>query len=252
MKKYQIALLAASILAGATTVASAADLGRYEGGSMKDSYVPAFSWTGFYLGGHLGGAWGDLDVTDKDAYGANANPGDHTKVEPNGVFGGVTLGYNWQRGSLVIGLEGDLGYMGLDDNALLTGTASGTRVGVDSGLYGDGTVRLGVTSGRALFYAKGGVAFFNGENSFSTVTGSYSSHTSTETFVGWTAGGGVEYALSPAWSLKAEYQYFDFGKEDSTVFNAGNTPYQFTNDLTAQTVKAGLNYKFGGREEAMK
>src|SRR5689334_15013350 len=68
-----------------------------------------FSWTGFYAGAHVGYAWGNADVTDTNG---GVPPGPFS-YEPKGAFGGVTAGYNWQFQSLVVGLEGDFGYMDL-------------------------------------------------------------------------------------------------------------------------------------------
>jgi outer membrane immunogenic protein len=234
--------------------ASATDI--YKGGeSLKDAPTPApvLSWTGFYLGVNAGKSWGDLSVTDVDGFaGAVGVPGRKTNMEPDGFIGGGTVGYNWQRGMLVLGVEADLGYMGNSAQSRLTGTIRNTFVGIDDGLYGDVTARLGVTAGRALIYAKGGAAFFDGESYFSTDSTNYISHTTTDTFVGWTLGGGVEYALSPSVSLKAEYQYFDFGSQGFTMSSKdGNVPLpRFDEDLTMHTVKAGLNVHLGGGSQA--
>jgi outer membrane immunogenic protein len=75
----------------------------------------------------------------------------------------------------------------------------------------------------------------------------------TNTFTGWTAGGGIEYALTAAWSIKAEYQHFDFGKENSAIIFAddGDT-FRFSHDLSVNTVKLGLNYHLGHGFEPLK
>ncbi len=226
---------------------SSATAGDYQSGGYKDGpaytrYVPYTSWTGFYVGANIGGVWDDLKVTDIDGYAAAAVPGTKTGLTTDGVFGGGSMGYNIQRGPVVFGIEGDIGGMSLSDKKLLNGTLSGTSVGIDSGLYGDVTGRLGYVFDRSLVYAKGGFAFYDGENKFSTVTGSYSGNTTTNTFTGWTFGGGVEYKLNTAWSLKLEYQYFDFGRENFTVFNAAGAPFRFKDDLTVNSVKVGVNY----------
>ena len=87
---------------------------RGEPGGYKDGpvYVPANTWTGFYIGAHVGGAWSSEKVTDKnDDF---LRPGASLSNDANGVFGGGQIGYNWQHGNLVFGVEGDLGVMDLE------------------------------------------------------------------------------------------------------------------------------------------
>ena len=140
--------------------------------------------------------------------------GNTFKNEPSGVFGGGQIGYNFQSGPFVYGLEVDLGGMNLDHtkaNPRVTTTYSK----IESGFYLDVTGRLGYSFDRWLVYGKGGYAYYNGKvwvNETANVAWN-----SKDSLDGWTAGGGVEYMLSPAWSLKVEYQYFDFGKERLTM-----------------------------------
>lgn len=233
-------------LAGAlslTVSAQAADLGRterYEGG-YKDGPVYTGRWDGFYLGAHVGGAWGDVDIKDLDY------TGDAYGLSPSGAFGGGTIGYNFQAGHLVLGFEADLGVMDLNATKdVLGGTETAS---LDGGLYGDVTGRLGYAFDRTMLYAKAGYAFFDGEgvqsyNGF-TMTG-------TDTFSGWTVGGGVEHFLTPAWSVKAEYQHFDFGTQTALQTSARGTNFRYDFDVTADTVKAGVNYHFGRGYEPLK
>lgn len=234
--------------------ANAADMYRGDRG-FKDAPAPMLSWTGFYLGVHAGHSWGDLTVTDIDGFaGGVGAPGRKTSLEPDGLFGGGTIGYNWQRGMLVVGLEADLGYIANSEKGYLAGTISNTQVGISGGLYGDATARIGLAADQALFYAKGGVAFFDGESRFSTNSVYYKSHDTTDTFLGWTVGGGVEYALSPSVSVKAEYQYFDFGNEGFTMQSSycPKPVARFDEDLSMHTVKAGLNVHLGSEPEPLK
>lgn len=240
MKLY---IVASGIFALLTGGALAADLP-----TMKAPPAPmapvAFTWTGFYFGASLGAAWGNSKVTDVDAYAASATPGTVTKTSSNGVIGGVQAGYNWQFGSFVAGLEGDFGGMGLEGNRLLTGTASGTRVGTNTAAYGDVTARLGLAADRALFYVKGGWAGMNDIPSFSTVTGSFSGRTQPGLSSGGVIGGGVEYAFQTNWTLKAEYLYFDFPDANYTVFTAGGAPFRFKQSEVVNSFKVGVNYRF--------
>jgi outer membrane immunogenic protein len=228
--------------------ASAADLRAvpYAKAPPMMAIDPVIGWAGFYAGINAGGVWAHSDVTDVNAYAAGAKPGTVTSINTNGFLGGGQFGYNWQASCFVFGIEVDGGYMDLGGNTLLTGTASGTRVGLKSGAYGDITGRVGVTFDRALFYVKGGYAALANASTFSTVTGSFSGLTRHNTDSGYTLGGGVEYKFAPNWSAKVEYMHFDFGNNlNYTVFNAGGAPFLFNQNLRVETVKAGLNYAWG-------
>jgi outer membrane immunogenic protein len=193
----------------------------------------AYSWSGFYLGANVGAAWGDLTVKDLDEV-----PGTF-KNRPTDVFGGGQLGWNFQRGSLVFGPEVDLGVMGLSHTASQPGTGDIIRSGIESGFYGDVTGRLGYAFGPALLYGKGGFAFTEGPIS-NTDVGEFTAKVTGLT--GWTAGGGIEYKLNRAWSLKAEYLHFDFGSERIVALTDGD---RYDNKLTIDTVKVGVNFHFG-------
>jgi outer membrane immunogenic protein len=254
MKKTIFAGVSALALLAAISAApaSAADIYRGDAAaSLKDGPAPSFSWTGFYLGAHVGGAWSDLKVTNVDHYtGAK-----HFTNSSEGVFGGGTLGYNIQRGALVFGIEADLGGMDLAQTKVQPGSPGGdTKSRLGSGLYGDITGRVGVAADRALFYAKGGFAIYDGAASVADdctagACGGNLDHTGkTDTFTGWTVGGGVEYMVRPNWSLKAEYQHFDFGSE-TVAFTGGE---RWKNELTVDTAKVGLNYHVSRGYEALK
>jgi outer membrane immunogenic protein len=203
------------------------------------TYGPVLTWTGFYLGAHVGGDWGALQITDVNGFSANAGPGTKTNANPDGVFGGITFGYNRQRGDWLFGFEADLGGMGISTNKAIIGSTSNTRIGVDDGFYGDVTGRFGYACGGMLYYAKGGFGFLDANRKFSSA-GTFTAG-SNDTFLGWTLGAGVEWIIDGAWSLKVEYAHFDFGSQDFTV-----TPgsFRFREDLTAKTVKGGFAYHF--------
>jgi outer membrane immunogenic protein len=221
VKKVAYAAVLAACF-GVSGVAQAADLGYP--GSLKDTpyWSPADLWTGWYVGGHIGGAWGDVDVTDNyDYYG---DPTTKSKFNTSGLLSGGQIGYNFKSGRIVYGLEADLGYLSLsgskaatlldyDDSKChgsnTTECSLNARYSSSGGLYGDITARLGYTpTDNTLFYLKGGPV------------------------LGWTIGAGVEYAVTPSLSIKAEYQHFDFG---STSFSH-NGDYKFHPDIQDQCV----------------
>jgi hypothetical protein len=121
--------------------------------STKDVPAPPVTWTGFYIGGHIGGAWADLKTTDVDqwwsAYGHDWN------TNPIGVIGGGQAGYNYQTGAFVIGFEADFGGTGFSNSANI---APFLQINSGAGFYADVTGRLGYAAGPALFYVKGGWA----------------------------------------------------------------------------------------------
>ncbi|MBB6307321.1 outer membrane protein [Xanthobacter tagetidis] len=202
------------------------------------------SWTGFYLGAYAGSAvvdtwWGKGDgvLTPRS-----------DQILP--VLGSATaavvggqIGYNQQVGQMVLGIEADLG----------TGSLHGTaRCGFDwtsactsdTDLIGTLAARAGIAFGSVLLYGKAGLALAH--TAFSASGKSYQGEISaSQTATGWTAGGGVELALTPSVSVKAEYAFLDFGSTTPTLADAtGRSNLDITQ--SAQLVKLGVNVRPGG------
>ena len=257
----QIVVSAAAFVAAAfaVTAPQAADLPARI--PLKAAPVPAAtpSWTGAYIGLFAGYGWGDAKATAPfDAntgffYNFNGAP---YGSDVDGFFGGGTLGYNWQSGALVFGVEGEVGYLGLKGSAIepndLPNTTD-TRTRFKSDLYGAIYGRLGIAHGNALIYGKGGVAFLDAEASTidpcANVPGCGTTTltmTGDKVMVGWSAGAGIEWMFGSGWSAKAEYAYFDFGKINvAGPSSVAGEFYRQTIDVTAHTTKVGLNYRFG-------
>ena len=200
--------------------------------SRGPSCCAPYSWAGFYLGANVGAAWGDLTTRDRDENNVTF------KNRSTDVFGGGQIGFNLQRGNWVFGPEVDLGGMGLSHTAIEPGDTH-IRSRIESGFYGDVTGRLGYAFGPTLLYGKGGFAFTEGGIS-NTDVGEFTAKVTGLT--GWTAGGGIEYKINPAWSLKAEYLHFDFGSERIVNHSDGD---RYDNKLSIDTVKVGVNFHFG-------
>ena len=250
---------------------SAADLG----GGYKDTPYVVVPWQGLYFGVHAGGVSSTASVTD--SYDYIGDPTAKNSLSESGLIGGAQAGYNVQQGHIVFGVEGDIGYLGLSasksatlapspDCTALYGAGSNlcklnAKYSTSGGTYGDLTGRVGYAADRVLFYAKGGVAFLNADTKANYTGGNFTATPSTFNFdnngtlVGWTIGAGAEYALSPSWSLKAEYQHFDFGTTSYSysgcVSVGGACPgTSFTSRLsgktdvavTADAVSVGVNY----------
>jgi outer membrane immunogenic protein len=232
MYRYLAATVAAVALgAGCAATASAADL-------SAPAYVkapPVWSWTGLYIGADVGAAWSNDDVSPT-VFDGGTFPRTNT-LRQNGWVGGGTVGYNFQTGHYVYGVESDLGYLGISNQKI---DPPNEIDSIKSGFYADVTARLGYAVDNVLFYAKGGWAYYGGHGTTTVLAGAFTP-TSSGTFNGWTAGGGIEYKWTPAWSFKAEYQHFDFGSATATLTGGGVFPYK--NSLTADTLKLGVNYR---------
>jgi outer membrane immunogenic protein len=236
-----------SLFAGASLIAlagtaAAADLPRRM--PVPEVIPVAFSWNGFYVGGHTGVAVGKTTTSNVAPYGGfnSGNPLSY-ELNPVSVFGGGQFGYNWQYGVYVLGAEADVGYLGIRST---TYPAPDNYVSAKYGWYGTATGRLGLAYDRLLTYVKGGAAVASITNAASNLNGSafdpidYSSVKKTR--LGWTVGTGFELAFAQSWSFKSEYLYMNFGKQTST--NIDGESFEHKNQV--HTWKVGLNYRWGG------
>ncbi len=214
--KKTLAAATVAALVGAVGAASAADM--YPGGLKEaPAFVPPPLWTGFYIGANVGGAWADLHNIDRDGIWSGI-PGTGWNDSVSGVIGGGQIGYNWQANNVfsgfVFGVEADFGGTGFSfnhhpfNNVLFNDD-------MNSGFLADVTGRIGYASGPALFYIKGGWAWFDGGRTLDIAPGGplcpVGCSISSNGLSGWTFGGGVEYKFAPNWSAKVEYRHFDFG-----------------------------------------
>jgi outer membrane immunogenic protein len=248
---------AVSLAALAPMAAKAADMPTYAPPPMVE-VAPAFSWDGFYVGLFAGYGWGDVDTTELFNtpfliyYNGTGAP--YSLDNNDGFFGGAQIGYNWQWDWLVLGVEGEIGYLDLggsrvDPNSLAF-AAGDTVSKFDSDFYASLTAKAGIAANNFLIYAKGGVAWLSGDGSTVDACnvfpcgGGLINATGGETMTGWTLGAGVEYAFSNNWSVKAEYMYMDFGDFNVGGVSNGGLYFNQTMDVTANTLKVGVNYRF--------
>lgn len=191
------------------------------------AYVPYYSWNGAYVGLNAGYGWGTSQWSDT-TNGVSTG----TFNIGGGVVGG-TAGYNWQRGAWVLGAETDFDWSGIKGS-----TASATCGGsctTNNTWLGTFRGRFGVVSNRFLIYLTAGGAYGNLKISDGGGSASISK-------VGWTYGGGIETAITPAWTAKLEYLYVDLGKATCDAACSGGDPF----DVTYKTiiVRGGVNYRF--------
>lgn len=242
MKKL---VLAATVALGLATPSMAADMRMPVKAPPPTAIAAVFNWTGFYIGGQGGWAWG-TSVQSFDT-GALSDATDRYRI--SGVNGGGTVGYNFQLGSIfVAGVEADFSL------ANIKGTGqSGVFFNCDtpstchSNVDWFGTVRGrgGFAVQNAFIYGTGGWAFARIETSL----GSGPPLTGTSTRSGWTAGGGVEYAFTQNWSAKIEYLHLRFGSYQWTNGASGTANcigINCSTDARLNVIRAGLNYRFGG------
>jgi outer membrane immunogenic protein len=202
----------------------AADLPRpgYKGPIVP--IEPAFTWTGFYIGGNLGYEWGSAQWTGGAGNFKNA---------PNGFIGGGTFGYNYQTGDWVWGVEGDIDYVNAKNTANNAFCSSCTFKDTWLGTFRG---RIGYSFGRWMPYFTAGGAWGN-------IYMASSGGSATNTNAGWTAGTGVEYALTDHWSTKLEYLYVDLG--DAKCGSAACVlPADATIHFTSNILRLGVNYRF--------
>jgi outer membrane immunogenic protein len=201
--------------------ANAADMYHGPVAGYKDGPVYAeVNWSGLYAGVNAGYGWN----------GASLDAG---APDPAGAFGGGQIGYNFQRGNIVFGLETDFQGAGISDSNLAFGKS-------EMDWFGTVRARLGFTFANALVYGTGGFAYGHVNN-----TGFPS-----ETQTGWVAGGGVEYKLAPNWSAKAEYQFLNL--DATNVNGAGRLGDADLGQTEAHTVRVGLNYFFNNAYAPLK
>jgi outer membrane immunogenic protein len=211
MKKWL--LLSGFALAALTIAApaSAADMPT-RGPVYKAAPEPLFNWTGFYIGGNAGYSWGNAD-----------------NLNPAGWSGGGQVGYNWQYApNWVVGVEADISGANLSDSNVAGAPLVNSKVNY----FGTARARLGYAVDRVMVYGTGGLAWAHNRANDGLVQDDQSQ-------VGWTGGAGIEYAFAPNWSTKIEWLYADYGNKNYAL----TVPTRV--DLTDNTVKLGLNYRFG-------
>jgi outer membrane immunogenic protein len=258
MKKTLAA--AAAILIATTAAGAAADL------AVKAPYAaPAhlWNWTGFYIGGHVGAGWGTTETT-LDSIAAPGFPLTPaglalTQNSRSGFLGGGQIGYNFQSGWAVFGVQADIAGMDVKGTTpcliVVSCTAKSDWLATVSGRFG------GVVADKTLVYVKGGAAWLNTTHSadlggLGAILGGgglgASVGSADSTALGWLVGFGAEYAFTQNWSAFIEYNYMDFDRKDiayNLVATVPGGPAATANFDTSvknklSIAKIGVNYKF--------
>jgi outer membrane immunogenic protein len=241
------------------------------------------TWTGLYIGGHVGRAWADFEgetsftaetfpIPDVATGVVTSNSFEGPDLDDDRFLAGAQAGMNLQVRRVVLGVEGDFSWLGLEDStdyeipaAELTGAGLGAIVETVDGFVSEQEReiewlatfrgRFGIASRRVLVYATGGIAVAetSSETEFSALVGDTVVSVSDEDSdrrLGWTVGGGVEAGLTRHVSAKLEYLYTDLGTEDQDVGTYIDIPDVFhqsvssEDELILQLLRFGLNYRF--------
>lgn len=216
-------LIAASVVAiAAATSAQAADVVAAREPVPAVAAVPAFSWTGFYAGGQIGGSWADSKVENDLTF----------SPDPSGFIGGLYAGFNYDLGNnVVLGAETDWVWADMDKSKsdgifsakLKEKWAGATRV------------RIGYAVDRWLPFVAGGVAYSKVDSYFYNPVETRGS----DTMTGWTVGAGVDYAVTDNVVVRLEYRYSDFGDK---TYESDFADYKV--DYKTNDVQVGVAYKF--------
>jgi outer membrane immunogenic protein len=229
--------IALAIILGASSTALAADP------AAELPVASTYNWSGAYAGLHAGHSWGDGD----GVYTVGGVRIETANLNADGFMLGGQVGYNWQFGSVVAGIEGDLAFSNADGNddifSFPGGVVPVATTHAEMDYLGSITGRLGYAVDRALFYAKGGVGFTRLEITDISL-GGFNNASGKESVAGWTLGAGVEYALNDNWTVKGEYQFYRFSPK-LTLLNPGGTEFRtYDDNFDVHAIKIGFNYKF--------
>ena len=230
MESRSLLTIVATTFAIMTAPASAADLRRPAPAPVPVVY--AYNWSGFYIGGHIGGAWVDRCLT--------LATGGEACADGSGFVGGGQAGFNWQTGQFVFGVEFSGSFADLDGDVSAGVLPNGWYYSSQHKSLWMLTGRVGWAFDRALLYVTGGgawarntVDFYNGVGGVASVDFDRQ---------GWTIGVGLEYGFTPNWSLAAQYNFVDLGSKD-VFFATPGVAASVSQDISMVTLR--LNYRFG-------
>ena len=263
LNRLPAAFAAALAVASPLTAARAADL------PMKAASAgpSAYNWGGCYIGLNAGAGASGINVTSSVGTGTHLVDADAALVggdgtgsnNATGFLGGGQAGCNWQSGTIVYGLEGDLDYFHSNPqfingaNTLSDGVTPFTMSqSLRTDFFATVRPRIGIAADRNLAYITGGAAFSHASYTQSYSDGGAPAGTGTVTgsksLVGWTVGAGWEHAFADHWTFKLEYLYASFPTTNASgaiADSAGGTnPLHGSADLAVQSLRAGVNYKF--------
>jgi outer membrane immunogenic protein len=180
-------------------------------------------FAGWWIGGTLGGATSTFDFSQSNA-----------PIDASGMLGGITGGYNWQNGPVVLGFEGDLLAAGVNGSGHFSGSPNSANPNMDA--MANLRLRAGVTVvPQVMLFVTAGGAWADIDLPVSGKGGGSGSGS----FYGWSVGGGAEVAFNPNWSARFDYQFTDFNS-DTVSYPGGDVKY----DPDVNTYRGSLIYRF--------
>lgn len=225
MKHHLLAGAAAlALLVGGVAAASAADLPPAPEVPMIAAAPAVYDWTGFYAGVHLGYGWGDFKGN-----------GGH---DVDGILGGGQVGANWQFDNFVLGFETDISGTDIDGNNGNHPKRVNKKVEHTVNFFGTVRGRAGFTFDRFLIYGTGGFAYADVDKRI------HGGKNQNDWRWGWTAGGGVEYAVTDNITMRVEYLFADLGEDNGGNNNNKKKNKNFKYDYDQSLVRGAINYKF--------
>jgi outer membrane immunogenic protein len=206
--------------------------------------VESYDWTGFYVGGHVGYGWidlnGRLDSQNQapgDDFGNGDGPFD---LDDDGFLGGFQAGVNYQIDDIVLGLEGDLAFVGFSDKL---SNIQNERVSFDTDLLATLRVRAGLAVDDVLLFATIGAAWTDTNHKVEVPIPLNPSGDVDLDDIGLAVGGGAEYALDERWSIKADALYMIFDDREKTAnLTAGSEVGDFIELEDLFVVRIGVNF----------
>jgi outer membrane immunogenic protein len=240
MRKTILAATTALLIAAP---ASAADMRP----APVNTAPPLPVWTGFYIGANAGGGIGNA-VSDFSVAGVNFASVDNSLT---GAVAGGQVGYNWQAGPMVFGLESDIQFSSAKGTLSapcvpgLCGVALTANYSQEVQWFGTVRGRIGYASAGWLLYGTAGYAYGQLATDANASAGPATASFSAKDFVdGWTAGGGIEVLVAPRWSVKGEYLFTDFGRANHSFAFTGLPTLNDSAHVTLNVVRAGVNFRF--------
>jgi outer membrane immunogenic protein len=211
---------------------------------------PVWTWTGFYVGAHVGGTWGTTEaevnsISVPGLFALNGFTLPMTSQSSNGFIGGGQIGYNWQSGIVVFGIEGELSGTNAKGTAPCLVVFSCKS---EQSWMATAAGRLGLADGRDLYYVKGGAAWSHNTYSANLNLIAGLNTEVSDNRLGWLVGAGIEHAFGGGLSAKLEYDFVDYGSQDynfplavlGAPVNVGTKISEYQH-----VVKVGVNYRFG-------
>ncbi len=249
--------------------ANAADMYQPAAGGYKDAPAPASIWSGFYLGLNGGYGWQNKTADVTNTFIGFPNVDITNGFAAAGGFGGGQIGYNWQGRVLsphvVVGVEADIQGSGIRDSFSQNNSPGSGLFPYDDVFhskasldwFGTARARLGYAFDRTLVYATGGFAYGSVNQQITAINDAHQLFEDVHKDglrTGFVLGGGAEYLIAPAWSVKAEYQYMDLGSSTMTGTDPlMHSPMAVSSvSNTFNTVRAGINYHVGQTYEPLK